>query len=152
LDKYNASSPQTLQIGNTTHTIPPDTFLAVNFSALQTDPKYWGPDSLSWRPQRWIQIDSSTGKETLRGPPDGAEYFAWSYGPRVCPGKKFSQVEFVAAIAVLLGRYKIEPMVKGTDGDEARRALERIVEDSYFLLAPKIKRARDGGIALVRRS
>ncbi|KAK5458405.1 hypothetical protein LTS15_004486 [Exophiala xenobiotica] len=50
-------------------------------------------------------------KETLAPPPPGAAYIPWAVGPRVCPGKKFSQVECVTVIAMLLRSYRLKPLV-----------------------------------------
>lgn len=66
--------------------------VAIDVTALNTLPEYWGSDSLVWRPDRWIETDS--GSEQLYQPPPGV-FLAWASGPRVCPGKKFAQVEFV---------------------------------------------------------
>lgn len=41
----------------------------------------------------------------------------WAAGPRVCPGKKFSQVEFVAVLACLMKGYHVEP----DTGDKASK-------------------------------
>ncbi|KAI1637448.1 hypothetical protein F4809DRAFT_604497 [Biscogniauxia mediterranea] len=26
-----------------------------DYDSIQTDPRFWGPESLSWRPSRWIK-------------------------------------------------------------------------------------------------
>jgi cytochrome P450 len=73
----------------------------LNCSALHTLPSYWGADSLVWRPGRWLD-----GKEEIIQPPPGRSN-PWTVGPRVCPGKKFSQVEFVAVIARLFQKERL---------------------------------------------
>lgn len=50
----------------------------------------------------------------------------WTHGPRVRPGKKFAQVEFVAVIARLLKNGKVKPKLK--DGEKIERAIVRIRE------------------------
>lgn len=68
--------------------------------------------------------------ETLIQHPKNANPFiAWSAGARNCPGQKFSQVEFVAAIASLFRNWKIKPVLeKGEDDAAARLRIERLVE------------------------
>lgn len=58
-------------------------------------------------------------------------YMPRAWGPRVCPGKKFSQVEFVAEISCLLGKHRVKPVLG--DGESERERLERllgVVDDS----------------------
>ncbi|KAL8637803.1 MAG: hypothetical protein Q9228_004965, partial [Teloschistes exilis] len=52
--KYTAAHPQTLRVNDRTLRIPPDTIVAPHMNALHTHPRYWGDDSLQWRPSRWI--------------------------------------------------------------------------------------------------
>ena len=102
--------------------------------ALQTPPRYWGQDSLTWRPNRWIipspeNIKIGSGpcfaQETLLRPEKGT-FIAWSEGARSCPGKKFAQVEFVATTAALFRRFRAEPVSKG--GETPTAARTRVLE------------------------
>ena len=79
-------------------------------------------------------------------------YIAWVFGARVCPGKKFSQVEFVAVIAHMLSVYQIE-LVKDdwkTMGS-ARGKLMNVLDEKYFNVSAHMKRPHDASIRLVRR-
>lgn len=63
--------------------------------------------------------------------PTKGSYIPWADGPRICPGKKFSMVEFVAVVSVLLWRHRIE--IVGDDGESKEQASKRVngvVEDS----------------------
>lgn len=96
-------------------------------------PRYWGSDSLVWRPNRWIIRSSDAkgleGEEFLQ--PTPGSYVPWANGPRICPGKKFSQVEFVAVISCLLGRHHVEPvLLEGESQEEALKRILKLVEDS----------------------
>lgn len=42
--------------------------------------------------------------------PVKGSFIAWSEGIRNCPGKKFSQVEFVAAMATLFREWRVDPV------------------------------------------
>jgi cytochrome P450 len=141
-----------MQIGSHQYVVPPRTFVTVNFGALHMDPDTWGEDAGDFRPQRWVSIDNKTGKETLISPPEGAGFVAWSHGPRICPGKKFSQVEFVSVLASMLKVYRIEPASRGMEqGEEARARLLSVVKDSVFNMTPKPRRPNDAGLMMKKR-
>jgi cytochrome P450 len=99
----------------------------INVSGLNTLPTYWGTDTLIFRPDRWIDEH-----DELFQPPPGA-FVPWASGPRVCPGKKFAQVEFVAVIARLFLKYRVRPKI---DVDETREQAEKrilaCIEDSVL--------------------
>jgi len=85
----------------------------MNIVALSTLPRFWGSDSLTWRPDRWITKDGESMRledEQIYQPQYGA-FIPFSSGPRVCPGKKFAQVEFVAVIARLFRRHRCSPVL-----------------------------------------
>jgi cytochrome P450 len=64
---------------------------------------------LEFRPQRWI-VTSDTGTESLFMPQPGT-FLAWSSGPRICPGMKFSHVKFVAVISTILARHDVSTAI-----------------------------------------
>lgn len=83
--------------------LPENTLVIPNHIELHTHPKYRGEGSLEWGPSRLIHAkdpNESLRNETIMTPQKGS-FVAWSEGVRICPGKKFSQVEFVASIAGL---------------------------------------------------
>ncbi|KAF2025334.1 hypothetical protein EK21DRAFT_15519, partial [Setomelanomma holmii] len=56
--------------------------------------------------------------------PESAFFAPWGLGPRVCPGKKFRQVEFVAVLARILAEWRVEIVRnKGEEELEARARL-----------------------------
>lgn len=96
---------------------------------------------MEWRPSRWIKSGQSTrtgsggsstttfealDAETLITPHKGS-FIAWSEGIRNCPGKKFSQVEFVAAMAGLFRDWRVEPVLEAGES-ELRVARKRIMD------------------------
>lgn len=113
-------------------TIPNNTLVVANLMALQTHPRYWGQDSLTWRPSRWIVsseivqggLGARFAHETLLVPEKGT-FIAWSEGARSCPGKKFAQVEFVATMAAVFRRFRAEPVPKA--GETLAAAKERVL-------------------------
>ncbi|KAF1982728.1 cytochrome P450 monooxygenase-like protein [Aulographum hederae CBS 113979] len=163
---------QDLTINGRTVRIPPNTLVAPNVMASHTLPAHWGPDHMVFRPARWIQplstpvsekLDATNANtpaapqprapETMLPPPGGVETFiAWSDGARVCPGKKFSQVEFVAVMATVFRKWRIEVVRKG--GESAEMARERaleIVKDSQTAVTLTIKRPQEVAFRLVGR-
>ncbi|KAF7455017.1 CypX Cytochrome P450 [Pyrenophora tritici-repentis] len=109
--------------GSTTHfTLPPNTQLMLNSWASHTSPAHFC-DPLVWDPKRWIQTHgvNSNGPvsaagltaEELKHPGSGSGFFAWGTGPRVCPGMKFSQVEFCGALSSVLRRVRVEAVGQG---------------------------------------
>ena len=61
--------------------------------------------------------------------PHKGSFVAWSEGIRNCPGKKFSQVEFVATMAGLFKDWCVDPVPEASeDLDMARMRVMRMVE------------------------
>ena len=84
------------------------TYITMNIAASNTLSQFWGSNSLTWRPYRWITKDEGTmtlEDEQICQPQYGV-FIPFSSGPRACPGKKFAQVEFVAVIARLFRRHR----------------------------------------------
>ena len=63
-------------------------------------------------------------------------FLPWSDGARVCPGKKFAQVEFVALTVALFQDRRVEPMPEAGESVEAarKRMLEVAEGHGMFLL------------------
>jgi cytochrome P450 len=147
-----ADEPQTLRVGDKDILVEPDTFVTINLYGCQSNPKYWGPDAAEWKPSRWIATDPKTGIEAIGQPPPKAAYMPWAAGPRICPGKKFSQVEFVAVIAMLLHGYRLKPLKMGSQSEpEAGKSLIAVLEDSKNVITPKMRRPKEAGIVLEAR-
>jgi cytochrome P450 len=76
-------------------------------------------------------------------PPRGT-YLPWSVGPRICPGQKMSQVEFVSVIVTLFRRCTAEPMLRdGESVQQARQRLLELVQDSQPVLTLQMNRPQD---------
>jgi cytochrome P450 len=83
--------------------------------------------------------DPDLSTEELYQPPVGV-FLPWAGGPRVCPGKKFAQVEFIAVIARLFRRHQVKPLLEPgeTVQDAKKRVLEN-VEDSDVVITLQMK-------------
>ncbi|KAI0411740.1 putative cytochrome P450 [Xylaria grammica] len=143
--KWTKEKTQTLNVGDKTLVLPPNTMMCLAYSSLQSDPRWWGPDSLTWRPSRFIKpaedestLDEGKGsaKEEEFLQPKRGTFVGWSEGARDCPGRKFSQVEFVATIASLFRDWRVDPVVfEGETIEAAReRVLDLIKTDSAMVL------------------
>lgn len=104
-----------------------------SLSAMHTHPDFYGPDPLAWRPSRFISTEppstpsnaESSVFETEVVPPDTTvEFLAWSSGPRLCPGKKFAQVEIVAVLAKMFFEHRIEAVPE--KGESLAQAQDRL--------------------------
>ncbi|MCJ1439481.1 hypothetical protein MMC27_008875 [Xylographa pallens] len=152
IPRYTGNVHQQLQVDSELYTIPPHTAVFLNNAAVQCDKKFWGPNSRTWCPGRWIQTDGADDVETFAQTPAGA-YLPWASGPRVCPGKKFSQVEFVAAIACLMHQHRVVPVVgEGETEQQAQERLMKVMADSNMTLANKINHPKSLVLKWERRS
>lgn len=64
-------------------------------------------------------------------------FLGWSEGIRDCPGKRFSQVEFVALLVGLFRQWRVEPArIRPDESIESarQRVLDLIREDSGWVL------------------
>jgi cytochrome P450 len=147
------STPQHLPIttpnGEATITVNPGTLVGGHFYGAHLSPR-WGPDANIFNPKRFISI-SATGDENLVVP-EGTPYMPWLFGPRVCPGKKFSQVEFIAVVAHIISEYRVE--MQRHDGESEAVAKSRLMgalDDKYFNVSTHLKRPERAGIRFVKR-
>jgi cytochrome P450 len=86
------------------------------------DQHSWGLDSRLYRPSRWITTDKSGNQEIIT--PARGTFLPWSSGPRVCPGRKMAEVEFVSILATLFRKCRIEPVLES--GETMKQAGERL--------------------------
>ncbi|TVY14681.1 Cytochrome P450 6a8 [Lachnellula arida] len=125
-------SYQTLTIQGKQHIIPPHTVIFSTFTSVHAS-KYWGSEPFDWKPERWIlknEKENVIGREELLQTPLNA-FMPWSGGPRICPGKKFAQVEFVATLALLFQHHRVKPIAEPGESPSGSKArLLQSVQDS----------------------
>ncbi|KAB2573705.1 putative cytochrome P450 [Lasiodiplodia theobromae] len=157
IPKTTGRTPQLLAIpsapNNLTATIPAHACVFPNVVALQSDPDYWGADSLLWNPARWIEKhDEEEEEESIKPPPVKGSFIPWADGPRVCPGKKFSQVEFVAVVAAVLRAHRVEVVPQGREScGEARKRILEVVEDTSYGATLFMRNPEKVRVRIVRR-
>jgi hypothetical protein len=72
--------------------------------------------------------------EQIRVFPEGV-YVPWSHGERICPGKRFSQVELAAVLAVLFYKHGVEPVPEMGESDlDAQERAKRVSLDIQMSL------------------
>lgn len=139
IPKAIGDTPTTLTIRGRDYILPPNAHVPINLSALHTSPQYWKAtgDPLEWCPDRWIKTNA--GVEELYQSPAGT-FLPWAAGPRVCPGKKFSQVEFVAVIARLFRSHRVKPCLEPGEGVvEAKQRILDVVKDSRVIITLQMR-------------
>jgi len=101
---------------------------------------YWGPSADTFRPSRWDLADPDSFLARFPQPDNGwneapglyrpraGSYSPFSGGQRVCLGRKFATVEFVAVMAALMRRKKVAvARIKGETREMAnKRAWDRM--------------------------
>ncbi|KAL2839118.1 putative cytochrome P450 monooxygenase [Aspergillus pseudoustus] len=120
-----------------THLLTPPMGVYVCQLSMHVDKSIWGPDANEFRPTRWI--DDSGHIIT----PEKGTYIPWSGGPRICPGLKMSEVEFVATMGTLFRNARCDPLpVDGVESPETlRERLLSLVSDSVSKLALQMRNA-----------
>jgi hypothetical protein len=149
IPKTTSDTPQTLRIKEKELVIPAHYHVSVNLVAIHSSPESWGEDSLVWNPHRFIRT-ADTDSEEIHIPEPGT-FMPWSSGPRVCPGKKFAQVEFVAAIAVLFRNHGVRAVsLEGESQGETRARVLQVVNDSAVgMSAPTLRMRHPEKVELV---
>ncbi|KAH8647610.1 putative cytochrome P450 [Tricladium varicosporioides] len=152
--KYTGQGEQVFHAGGRDIMIPPNTLVIPSHVALHTDPRYWGKDSLYWDPGRWITKESDSIVNESIYQPEKCSFIPWSGGARICPGKMFSQVEFVATMAVLFQYCRVEPVPrKGETTPQARiRVRTQIEEDTGQVLLLQMLHPERAPLIWKRRS
>ncbi|CAG8273734.1 unnamed protein product [Penicillium salamii] len=108
---------QTQEVADSTgtHVLTASMEVYVSHQSIHRDPSIWGDDVLEFKPSRWID---SAGQIIT---PAKGTFIPWSSGPRICPGVKMAQVEFVATFATLFRSAKCEPLPTELENVEASR-------------------------------
>ena len=76
----------------------------------------------------------------------------WGEGPRVCPGKKFAQVEFVAVMAALFRDWKVSPKLqRGESSEEGKQRVMQVVNDSRVFITLQMIHPTRVGLVWTKR-
>ena len=132
IPKVSCSEAQKVMINDHAATVPANTMIRLCIPSVHRNPKFWPQSSLAnpqerssssesfdndleeFKPERWLS-DKQGG--SLYTPLKGS-YIPFSDGQRACLGKRFAQVEIVAAMAVIFSEYSVELAVDEWATDE----------------------------------
>jgi cytochrome P450 len=132
---------QPLNVNGVGCTVPKNTMIALNVPAAHRNPNQWPhgkpgrPHDLEYapsnpdddlgefKPERWLP-SSSNNAGSYR--PERGAYLPFSEGSRICIGRRFTQVEMVALLAVIFQNYSVELAVDEWANDAE---VERMDED-----------------------
>ena len=132
--KISCSVPQQLTVNGKDVTVPPNTMVRLCVASVHRNPRFWpsGPpkdpekpyfpiDNLNndleeFKPERWVKT-RNTSADSLYTPVKGS-YIPFSEGPRACLGRRFAQVEIMAALAAILIQHSVELAVDEWATDE----------------------------------
>ncbi|KZT55783.1 cytochrome P450, partial [Calocera cornea HHB12733] len=78
--------------------VPKGQVVTLDFLGIACNPRVYA-DPYTFKPERWLD-------------PTTEPLLTFSYGPRVCIGRKFALVESAAVLALLLRDFKVEPVLK----------------------------------------
>lgn len=145
--------------------VPADTTIYISGQGMNVAPDQWGTDAMDFKPERWL---TGPAEATPTVSADGAKldnesgfidrargsFLAWGGGPRVCPGMKMAQVEFVAVIFTIFKDWKVRPTVleeKGETEEMAGQRLRDVLKDSQPAVTLQMNRPRDAILTWTRR-
>jgi len=105
--------------------IPKGTTLGLMFNAMHYDPKYWR-DPNEFRPSRFLE----------NYPKDA--FIPFSAGARVCIGRKFSEIEQIAVLSVIVLHYRITVLEEPQYAHETmeERKARVLAAQTAFLIKP----------------
>jgi len=77
-----------------------------NMYAMGRDCTIWGDDAASFRPERWLEMDSV---------PDNYTFPVFNAGPRECLGRRLAMVEMKTCLAMLLPEISFELAIPASE-------------------------------------
>jgi cytochrome P450 len=108
-DQIPVTTPFRAKDGRLMSSIPVRAGQSVGLSVTgnSMDPKYFGPDTHLFRPERWETLPAY---HASAGMPSPYGSFVFSAGPKVCIGSKFAMTEMKIILIRLLARYRVAPV------------------------------------------
>ncbi|KAK3116340.1 hypothetical protein LTR53_003417 [Teratosphaeriaceae sp. CCFEE 6253] len=84
--------------------IPKGTTIVIAPWATNTLSSLWGPDSLQFKPKRWLNVD---GKANRKGSAESNfSFLTFLHGPRACIGQQFARAEFACLLAAWVSSFE----------------------------------------------
>ena len=126
IPKFNAETPKSINVSNTSCTMPANTYVVINTSALHTNPKYWvNPEgaadvpspAASFNPWQWFSQERGGKRTSKILEPVPGSFLPFSDGKRACLGRRFALVELCASLTRILKESSVELAVQGLTQD-----------------------------------
>lgn len=86
------------------YVIPKGTSIVLSMWQMNRSNLVWGPDSLEFKPERWINADGKPNQSG--GAAVNYQMLTFLHGPRSCIGQAFAKAELRCLIATLLGTFR----------------------------------------------
>ncbi|KAJ7587844.1 cytochrome P450 [Mycena floridula] len=118
--------------------IPKGTLIAIPIRAINTSEKFWGPDAKEFRPERWLESDSSVAKDIQ----SYRHILTFISGPRECLGKTFALTEFKSVLSVMIRNFTFDL----PDGPETK-----IGEWKGMVTKPNVEGQVEGRVPMIVR-
>lgn len=143
---------QTVRSSDKIYQIPAGTRVTCVLQGVHQQQDSWGEDQADFRPTRWIgptssvtiPIPNSVPQAPNLQPPTKGAFLPWSVGPRICPGMKMAQVEFLSVIWTLFREYRVEAAHVGNESKEdAELRLGNVILDSEPRITLQMRKPRD---------
>jgi len=108
------------------HVIPANTIVMIDLAAIGRHPTYWPPENannerkerspaLDFNPSRWLKSEAQEDQEAGTALP-------FSSGHRMCPGKRFAEVEMCAMVARFFSQFSVRLVPEDIDITHAKSA------------------------------
>lgn len=108
------------------HPISKGTAIVFSPWVMNRDPKLWGPDARTFKPERWLDVS----KDDSRHP---YSFLTFGGGPRRCMAEHYARDQLFCLIAGLIGRFEFRPIAHEEGTDEGRE-----IGDNFALTLFKI--------------
>lgn len=127
-------APQRLSIAGKDYELPGGYQVTLNMYSIHLNKKHYGLDAEDFKPARFVRDDE------LAIPSASGTFLPWVTGPRVCPGKKFAQVEFVATLAACMRNHRVSAVADAEETKEqTKQRVLAIARDSEMGTNPVVK-------------
>ena len=92
---------------NDRYLLKKDSMVQMPSSVVHADESLWGGNAKGFNPRRFLKRDTKNGEQKVH---PGA-FRAFGGGSSLCPGRHFATTEILAAVAMIIMRFDISPVV-----------------------------------------
>ncbi|KAI5808462.1 cytochrome P450 [Peziza echinospora] len=153
--RTSKTTPVAMRFAGKEYILPPNTIVELDVVSAQYNTDAWGPNAAEFQPWIWDgQNPPSPDIPALSPAAPGAKgdtfpnvhvakkgtWVPFGEGHRSCVGQKFAQVEYVAILAVMLRRHRVELVrEKGETRADAKKRVWKIIEAATQTLSLRMR-------------